>query len=881
MVWDTIDTERLSPMMAHYVSIKNQYPDCIIMYRLGDFYEMFFDDAVVSSRVLELALTGRDCGLDERCPMAGVPHQVIQSYAAKLVSNGYKVCLVDQMEDPKEAKGLVKRAVTRILTPGTISDQESLNMHENNYLLSAYLYDHTVGLCYADISTGQVYTTQWKAKKPADEIDSWSKAIHPSEILILQDEQNRDAMLQLEELFRNEGIPITHMDAEKISPRDLKTKIAHYTKGKGASIFRNRIPALLSTVSLFDYVYAFQEEVFPHLQMVQWIEPHRYLEMNAATRDNLELLVNLQDHTRKDTLLSVLDQARTAMGSRKIASWIEMPLLDREQIEERLDTVEALVKNASVRMKLRELLYRIYDLERLLSKLSFNRSNARDLRSLAISLEPLPEIQQVLLHSSDHSLEQLGGLLDPMEDIRRLIESAIVPDPPISITEGGMIQKGYDEALDALREGSEDAQSELLQYEARLREQTGIKTLRIVYRKNQGYFIEVTKSYQDRVPEEFQRRQTLKNAERYTTDFLEAQAGRILGSATQSRDMEYAIFQRIRASIAEQSLRIQEQASLLATLDGYAAFAELACDRHYVRPRFHDEDVICIEEGRHPVVESKMHGEFIPNDLQIGEEHNRIQIITGPNMAGKSTYMRQNALILIMAQIGSFVPASKCELPVTDRIFTRIGATDHLARGESTFMVEMMEMADILRDATAQSFLVLDEVGRGTSTDDGLAIAYAILEYLSKKLPAKTLFATHYHELTILGKPENKIQNRKVEITESDGELVFLRRVTEGKANRSYGIEVARLSGIPEAILTRASHILANIDQIHDVSFVKEADASHNRQQDFRDFQREALLSELARVDVNHIAPMDALIQLSTFVQRASALISDSEKEDL
>lgn len=885
MVWDAINREQLSPMMRHYVSIKEQHPDCLILYRLGDFYEMFFEDAEVGSRILELTLTGRDCGLPERCPMAGVPHHVIESYAAKLVNAGHKVCLVDQMEDPKEAVGLVKRAVTRIITPGTLIDAETLDRHSHNYLMVAYYYRHALGLCFCDISTGRLETTEIEhSARPEITVLDWVESKAPSELILVEDADNSGVNDAVETLLSNRKLFVSRMERGTLHIRDLDQGLREKLPGGVPSVLRHHLVAQIALYLLLETIYAYREKPLEHLATVVWLRPYQSLRMNAATRENLELTHNLDDGSRHHTLLSVLDRAKTAMGSRKLADWISFPLMDTQAILQRQNVVALFKEHLVERLSLREALDRVYDLERLLGKLSFHRGNARDLLSFAQSLSTLPEIIAILQAMQEDAVSYLLEGLDPLTPLHDAILQAIVDEPPISVNEGGMIRDGYSKALDALKCGSDAARQALVEYEEQERQRSGIKNLRVVYRKNQGYFIEVTRSNWDKVPEDYERRQTLKNSERYTTEYLEQQANRIIGSAAQIEAMEYDIFRSLRDQVAAQAVNVERVADTLAALDALLSLAQVADDGEYIRPTFTENmDVIAIQNGKHPVVAAKGGVDFIPNDLTIGEANNRIQVITGPNMAGKSTYIRQNALLLIMAQMGSFVPATYCTLPITDQIFTRIGARDHLAKGESTFMVEMKEMSDILREATEQSFLVLDEVGRGTSTNDGLSIACAILEYLSRSLPAKTLFATHYHELTELADVLPNLSNRSVQIEEHDGALVFLHRVEAGAADRSYGIEVARLAGMPERILLRANQLLQQLDA-HKIEtpssvFTGSAETPSILAEPLQNFDPEAsesaqtaFLEKICTLDINQLSPMEAFLELDALIREAKEM---------
>lgn len=867
---DQIDRKQLSPMMQHYMSIKDQHPDCLVMYRLGDFYEMFFDDAKTGARVLELTLTGRDCGIEGvRAAMCGVPHHVVEPYITKLVDNGYKVAIVDQMEDPKQAKGLVKRAVTRIISPGTLTDMDGLQRDKNNFLLSVISVADRVGIAYTDISTGAIFASS------IDQVDASGRSLYdllssiqPSEILAVGEVSMHPVLLVLEQ----DGTAITHVELENLNIKDAQETIVQYLDKKAFRVVQKENLAAIALQHLLLYVHTFQKEKFSHFNQLKWVDHQKALQIDASTRENLEIHANLNDHSKRNSLLGTLDRCKTAMGSRLLDRWLEYPLLDQIELERRLDSVEAFYTSTTLRLTVAEYLDLIYDLERLLGKLAFNRGNARDLLSLKSSLEPLPVLRKTLVDSQVPVLVEIANQLDTLLDVYQPIADAILEDAPIAITEGGMIKEGYSEKLDQIRYDSIHGKEQLIAYEQEEKERTGIKNLRIIYNRVTGYAIEVTKSFLDRVPDDYRRRQTLKNAERFTSDALEKISSRILGSEEEIVEEEYQIFQALRSKVEAEAIRLQETANTIAMLDVLRSFAEVAVENRYVRPSFSESDEIDIKDGRHPVVERSQRDGFIPNDTKLGEADNRIQIITGPNMAGKSTYMRQVALILIMAQTGSFVPASFCEIPISDRIFTRIGASDNLARGDSTFMVEMKEMANIIENATKKSFLVLDEVGRGTSTNDGLAIAYAILEYLSRKLPAKTLFATHYHELTSLADRRKNISNRKVEIHESDGKLIFLRKVVEGKADKSYGIEVARLSGLPEEIIERSKYILQNIENINDVSFVDKTQEVVERQKDFADFRKDMLIEELSKVEVNQLSPLEALNILSQYVDKAGEL---------
>ncbi len=878
MRWKTLDYDKLTPMMQHYISIKRRHPDCIIMYRLGDFYEMFFDDAETASRILELALTERDCGLEERAAMCGVPQHVVETYISRLVTAGQKVAVVDQMENPAEAKGLVKRSVTRIITPGTLTDTDSLNQKENNYLLAVYVHGHRLGIAYTDISTGEISATELKEVQSIEtSILDWITTLRPSELLFINDEDfvqksflnevpDQDA-IDLAYVER-EGIFLTRLNPVAYDNKNVEAILNKYLSKKNRQSMDKHLMASIALATMLDYIYSFQDKKLDHLNEVRWLNPQQVLKMNASTRENLEIHYNINTRSKKHSLLGVMNQTQTAIGSRLLSKWLEFPLLDVDDIEERLDIVDYFYHNLVLQTKINDNLSKIYDLERLLSKFSYNRGNARDMLALGLSLKPLPALKVLLSETDSPLLKKIGDDLDTIQDVAVAIEKAIEENPPLTLTEGGLIKTGYDEKLDHIRQSSDRARERLLNYEVEEQERTGIKNLRVVFKKNMGYFIEVTNSNLQKIPDDYRRRQTLKNAERFLTDELEEQTRIILGSEQAIFDYEYNLFQELRSYIGQQTVRIQTTAETIGRLDVLLSFAKVAKKNNYVRPVFHDSDEITIKNGRHPVVEQTS-SQFIGNDLEIGDAGNRIHIITGPNMAGKSTYMRQNALIVLMAQVGSFVPADSCHLPITDQIFTRIGALDNLASGDSTFMVEMKEMANILRDATNRSFLILDEVGRGTSTNDGLSIAYAIVEYLSRETKAKTLFATHYHELTALSDQCEDVQNKKVDIEEQGGDLLFLRKVIDGKADKSYGIEVARLSGLPQEVLQRASYLLTTIDEGNELNALADLPEQTRLNDDFTAFEKDTIIRELQDINIEELSPIQALNLLNQFVLRS------------
>lgn len=861
--------EKLTPMLKHYVDVKNDFKDSILLYRVGDFYETFFDDAIITSKVLSLTLTGKDCGHAIKAPMCGVPHHVIDSYAFKLVKQGYKVALCDQVEDPKDAKGLVKRAITRVITPGTITDMDSLNNRENNYLLSIFQNEYGLALSYCDISTGKLVTLEIKGlsssigKKAIDQIEK----INPSEILINSDYTDKT----LNRYFLDKEIFVNYIQ----NPKDYKnraTLIKNYLGDKNLNKVKNLRLSILSLANLIDYIYKFHKENLVHINNIEIIEINDYMQLEASTRKNLELHKNLNNNGKENTLLSILDQADTVMGSRMINEYLERPLVDESKINKRLDIVESMVNDSILSNNISILLSDVYDLERLIGKISYQRANARDFISIKNSIKNIPELKATLENNSDENIKKLGINLPNVEEIFDLIDKSIVEDPPIAITEGGIIKDGYSNDLDCLKNHASNAQNELISYENEEREATGIKNFKIVFNKNNGYSIEITKSNIDKVPAHYIRKQTLKNQERYTTEKLEELSNLILGGKDKIFEMEYEIFQEIRKKVLNDTIKLQALSKMLATIDTLNTFARVSKVNSFVRPEIRTDNIIKIKDGRHPVIENNLkENEFIPNDTDIGEDENLIQIITGPNMAGKSTYMRQMAIIIIMAQMGCFVPATYAQISICDQVFTRIGASDNISKGESTFMLEMNEVSNILKNSTENSFVILDEVGRGTSSDDGLSIAMAIVEYLSKHKKVKTVFATHFHELTILENELDNVVNLKIEILEENNNLVFLRKIKKGKSDRSYGIEVAKLSGLPDEIIENAKLIMEKLatDDMFDLDKKKELtrsiDMISNRKvDDIKNFA--------SSIDVNNLTPIEAMNELNSLLVKIGEL---------
>ncbi|MCD8120255.1 MAG: DNA mismatch repair protein MutS [Lachnospiraceae bacterium] len=809
-------------MMQQYLETKKQYPDCILFYRLGDFYEMFFDDALVVSKELELTLTGKSCGLEERAPMCGVPHHAADGYINRLVKNGHKVAIVEQMEDPALAKGLVKREVIRIVTPGTTIDAAALDETKNNYLMCIVSLDGGFGIATVDVSTGDFYVTDVDTLRLlSDEINKFT----PSEIIC--NNALSISGLDLEDLKNRLGITVYLLDdwyfAFDLAERNLKEHFhVSMLAGLGLDIYPG---GTVAAGALLQYLTEMQKNSLEQLTHITPYSTNRYMVLDTSTRRNLEITETLREKQKRGSLLWVLDKTKTAMGARMLRSWLEQPLLHKEDIKKRQDAIEDLNAHVITRDEMREYLNSVYDLERLISRIAYRNANPRDFIAFKNSVAMVPPIRTLLLEFDNAMFRELYDRMDELRDLKDLIEASIVDDPPIQIKEGDIIKDGYLEEIDELRRAKTEGKDWLAQLEAKEREATGIKNLKIKFNKVFGYYIEVTNSFRDLVPEHYIRKQTLTNAERYMTPELKELEDKILGAEDKLISLEYRVFQDIRDKVAAEIVRIQETAKAVAALDVFASLAYVAERNDYVRPKINENGILQIRNGRHPVVEKMMSGGmFVPNDTLLDNRDNRISVITGPNMAGKSTYMRQTALIVLMAQIGSFVPAEEANLGICDRIFTRVGASDDLASGQSTFMVEMTEVANILRNATKNSLLVLDEIGRGTSTFDGLSIAWAVIEHISdrKLLGAKTLFATHYHELTELEGKLDGVHNYCIAVKEHGDDIVFLRKIIRGGADKSYGIQVAKLAGIPDSVIQRAKELVEELSSQDIVQRAKE-----------------------------------------------------------
>lgn len=864
----------LTPMMKQYMETKKEYKDCILFYRLGDFYEMFFEDAEIASKELELTLTGKQCGLEERAPMCGVPYHAVEGYLTRLVSKGYKVAICEQVEDPKLAKGLVKREVTRIVTPGTNLNTQALEESKNNYLMCIVYLDNTIGVSTIDVTTGDFYVTEIDDKKKLfDEINRFM----PSEIIC------NDGFLvsgfDLEDLRGRLGITLYSLETwyfdDDICQKVLLSQLKAQTLT--AVSMEDFAGGVIAAGAVLNYLHETQKTGLEHINHITPYLVSKYMLLDSSSRRNLELCETLREKQKRGSLLWVLDKTKTAMGARTLRSYLERPLIDKEEISLRLDAVECLFSNGLSRDELREYLNSIYDLERLLGRISYKTANPRDMIAFRNSLAMLPAIKVVLEEFDADLLKKLREDIDGLEDIHDLIDASICEEPPITIREGGIFKDGFHEDVDYFRKAKTEGKSWLAGLEDSERERTGIKNLKIKYNKVFGYYLEVTNSYKDLVPEDYIRKQTLVNAERYTMPKLKEMEDSILNAEDKLNTLEYDLFCEIRDQIADNMERIQKTAKAVAALDVFCSLAYVAERNHYVRPMLNLKGKIQIKGGRHPVVEKMIeHDMFIANDTFLDNGKHQISVITGPNMAGKSTYMRQSALIVLMAQIGSFVPADSADIGIVDRIFTRVGASDDLASGQSTFMVEMNEVANILRNATSRSLLILDEIGRGTSTFDGLSIAWAVIEHISnrKLLGAKTLFATHYHELTELEGKMDNVNNYCIAVKEKGDDIVFLRKIVKGGADRSYGIQVAKLAGVPDMVIDRAKVIASQlsendmtekiqaiqIDQKHEKKKLKKYDQVDLEQMSLFDTNTDAdILKELSEIDIPNLTPLDAL----------------------
>ena len=856
-----------SPMMQRYLETKEEYKDCILFYRLGDFYEMFFDDAITASRELELTLTGKDCGQEERAPMCGIPHHAAEIYISKLIAKGYKVAICEQLEDPKKAKGIVKRGVIRVVTPGTLVESNMLEERKNNFIMSIFKSGIYYGISVCDISTGEFYSAEIKDNYNfpmlLDEIARYT----PSELLVNSMMSNcQEEIGKIKERFEN--IYITNFNdkffTSELNNINLRFNIVD-NNGKKVEDIQDKTLAVSSINALVEYIEETQKTTLDHINKITVYQLSKYMALDINARRNLEITEKMRDKSKKGTLLWVLDKTSTSMGGRLLRRWLNDPLIDVKEINKRLSAVKELKDSIMLRGDVIENLKKVYDIERLAGKMAFGNANARDMITLKNSLYKLPDVKNVLKECKSAYLEELYEKLDELQDIYTLIENSIVDDPPMTIKEGGIIKLGYDEEIDKLKTAQTEGKNWLIQLEAEEKEKTGIKNLKIGFNKVFGYYLEVTKSFLDKVPDRYVRKQTLTNAERYITDELKTLENQILGAEERVVNLEYDAFTKIRGEIAQNVRRLQTTSEVISTLDVLASFAQVAEDMNYCMPDVNDTGIIDIKNGRHPVIEKIMGvGTFVENDTYLDRNENRLAIITGPNMAGKSTYMRQVALITLMAQVGSFVPAESANIGVVDKIFTRVGASDDLSMGQSTFMVEMMEVATILKEATKNSLVILDEIGRGTSTYDGLSIAWAVAEYIAdtEKCGAKTLFATHYHELTELENKIDGIKNYSIAVKEKGEDIIFLRKIVKGGTDESYGIHVAKLAGVPKVVTTKANEILRSLER-KNILTNKKAEKQDKKQVegqfDMYNYKLAEIAHEVDKINLNELTPIDAL----------------------
>ena len=871
-------TNNLTPMMKQYMQTKEEYKDCILFYRLGDFYEMFFDDALTASKELEITLTGKNCGLEERAPMCGIPYHAVDSYLNRLVSKGYKVAICEQVEDPKTAKGIVKREVIRVVTPGTNLDTQGLDETKNNYIMCIVYMADRYGLSVADVTTGEYLVTELDSQtKLMDELYKFM----PSEIVC--NEAFYMSGLDMDDLKNRLHMAIYSLEAWYFDDALCRETLQEHFKvasleGIGLSDYEC---GMIASGALLKYLEETQKNSLSHMSRLTRYATGNYMVLDSATRRNLELVETLREKQKRGSLLWVLDKTKTAMGARTLRKYVEQPLIDKESIVKRLDAVAELKDNAICREEIREYLNPVYDLERLVGKITYQSANPRDLIAFQSSLSMLPSVKCILKDMESDLLKEIYEELDPLEELCDLVGRAIQEEPPLAMKEGGIIKDGYNEEVDRLRKAKSEGKNWLADLETKEREKTGIKNLRIRYNKVFGYYLEVTNSFKDLVPDYYTRKQTLANAERYIIPELKELEDTILGAEDKLCALEYELYCEVRNTIAAELTRIQRTAKAVAKLDVIASLALVAERNNYVRPKINEKGVIDIRDGRHPVVEKMIPNDmFIANDTYLDDKKQRISIITGPNMAGKSTYMRQAALIVLMAQLGSFVPASSANIGLVDRIFTRVGASDDLASGQSTFMVEMNEVANILRNATSKSLLILDEIGRGTSTFDGLSIAWAVVEYISnsKLLGAKTLFATHYHELTELEGKISNVNNYCIAVKEKGDDIVFLRKIVKGGADKSYGIQVAKLAGVPDPVINRAKEIVEELvtaditGKVKDIA-VQGSETKKKTQKKldevdltqfslFDTVKDDDVLNELKELDISHMTPMDAMNKL-------------------
>lgn len=859
------DKSVISPMMQKYLETKEKYKDCILFYRLGDFYEMFFEDAIIASKELEITLTGKDCGLEERAPMAGIPHHAAENYAAKLLEKGYKVAICEQLEDPKTAKGIVERGVIRILTPGTIVESNLLEEKKNNYIMCICKTGLYYGISVCDISTGEFYSSEIKGENNFEILLDEIARFSPSEIIA--NSMMFECKDELDKIKERFNIYMNRFN-DKFFLEDEGNLALDYNiieNKKQVTSLKERKLAVKSINALLEYLNETQMTSLEHINTITLYSISKYMLLDVTARRNLEITEKMRDKSKKGTLLWVLDKTSTSMGGRLLRRWLNDPLLEVKEIQERLDAVKELKENIMLRGDATETLKKVYDIERLAGKMTYGNANARDMITLKNSLQKLPDLKNVLSQCTSPKLKELYEELDELKDIYELIDKSIIEDPPMTVKDGGIIKMGFDPEIDQLKTATTEGKNWIIKLEAEEKAKTGIKTLKIGYNKVFGYYFEVSKSFVSQVPDRFIRKQTLTSGERYITEELKALENQILGAEEKVINLEYNAFVKIREEIAQNIKRLQKSAKVVSTLDVLSSFAQVAEDMNYCMPTVTNNGKITIKEGRHPVIEKMLGvGNFVPNDTILDKDENRLAVITGPNMAGKSTYMRQVALITLMAQIGSFVPATEAEIGVVDKIFTRVGASDDLSMGQSTFMVEMMEVATILKEATENSLVILDEIGRGTSTYDGLSIAWAVAEYIAdkEKCGAKTLFATHYHELIELADKQEGIKNYSIAVKEKGEDIIFLRKIVEGGTDESYGIHVARLAGVPKVVTKRANEILRSLERKSMLSGKKVEKENKNvveGQFDMFNYKLAEIAHEIDKINLNELTPIDAL----------------------
>lgn len=863
---------KLTPMMEQYMQIKEEYKYCLLFYRLGDFYELFYDDAIIASKELELTLTGKNCGQEERAPMCGVPFHSADGYIAKLVEKGYKVAICEQTEDPKKAVGIVKREVIRIVTPGTVLDTNVLDESKNNYIMCIYKNVDGYGVASCDVSTGEFQVTSVPSDLDNKVIDEIAR-FNPSEIIC-------NGEIELSEQINNIfDIKVSQYNNWAFDYQNANICLCNHFKTLNLAGFglEDDRPCVISAGALLEYLIETQKNNLSHISSIKKYSSNKYMVLDISSRRNLELTQTIRDKSKKGSLLWVLDNTKTAMGARLLRKWLEQPLIDGEEINKRLDAVEAFKNSPFEREDLKEMLNTIYDIERLMGKVVYATANGKDLIALKNSFAYLPQIKNNISSYNSSYVKEIYNNFDCLEDIYNLINESISDEAPFSVREGGIIKAGYNEEVDKLRSAKTEGAGWLTELEAKEKESTNIPKLRIKYNKVFGYYIEVTNSYKDQVPDRYIRKQTLTNAERYITPELKEIEDTILGADEKVVALEYDLFSNIRSQIAQKVERIQSTAYYLSVIDVLQSLGDVADKNNYIKPVVNNTSVIDIKAGRHPVVEKVSKESFIPNDTYLNDNES-LAIITGPNMAGKSTYMRQTALLVLMAQMGSFVPAESAEIGITDRIFTRVGASDDLATGQSTFMVEMVEVANILNNATKNSLLILDEIGRGTSTFDGLSIAWAVLEYIANKIGARTLFATHYHELTELEGKVKGVKNYCVSVKEQGEDIIFLRKIIEGGTDRSYGVHVAKIAGVPRSVVKRANTILKLLATEDKTVNVDTDDFSYDDEPIAR---RVEVLREISdsvgSIDLNNITPFEAMKQLYDIKEKLSGLNSIDE----